>query len=255
MFINRQIGDHHLASSSPCIDAGDDAVVVSSWLDIDSEPRILKNHVDIGDDEYSGLESTIDDLKGMDNPSTYVKVNNLVVSSVFSGFYYVEDQNRSCGMRVAQTRGSLPGLNSVVVVRGYPATSSNGERSITATDVSVIETGSVTPLLMSNRSLGGSQFGLQEGITGSFGLNNIGLLIKTTGKVSSFGLGYFYINDGSAGNGELGIKVYGTVPVAQGQDPTGKFVAVTGISSCDRLNNQLVSVIRTSKTGDVEILD
>ncbi len=47
-------GEVHLSSSSPCIDAGDDAVVSPDWLDMDSQPRIQAAHVDIGADEFNG---------------------------------------------------------------------------------------------------------------------------------------------------------------------------------------------------------
>lgn len=46
--------DIHLQPDSPCIDAGDDAVVLADWTDIDGQPRIIGPHVDIGSDESDG---------------------------------------------------------------------------------------------------------------------------------------------------------------------------------------------------------
>lgn len=40
--------DYHLTPASPCIDAGDDSVVLLGGLDLDGKPRILGPHVDIG---------------------------------------------------------------------------------------------------------------------------------------------------------------------------------------------------------------
>ena len=51
-------GDVHLKAGSPCMDAGDDAVVRPGWVDMDGEPRIQGTHVDIGADEYNGTPPT-----------------------------------------------------------------------------------------------------------------------------------------------------------------------------------------------------
>ena len=47
-------GALHLKVGSPCIDAGDDAVVQAGCVDMDGEPRIQGAHVDIGADEFNG---------------------------------------------------------------------------------------------------------------------------------------------------------------------------------------------------------
>lgn len=47
-------GDLHLALGSPCIDAGYDAAIQSSWKDLDQEARRQGTHVDIGADEFNG---------------------------------------------------------------------------------------------------------------------------------------------------------------------------------------------------------
>ena len=51
-------GRTHLATHSPCIDAGLDSVVQSGWVDLDGEARIQGSHVDIGADESNGTEPT-----------------------------------------------------------------------------------------------------------------------------------------------------------------------------------------------------
>lgn len=44
----------HIKPESPCIDAGDDSAVGQNWFDIDGEPRIQGEYVDIGADESDG---------------------------------------------------------------------------------------------------------------------------------------------------------------------------------------------------------
>lgn len=47
-------GNDHLQPDSPCVDAGDDSVVDSTWTDMDGQARIIGAHVDIGADESDG---------------------------------------------------------------------------------------------------------------------------------------------------------------------------------------------------------
>jgi parallel beta-helix repeat protein len=47
-------GTYSLHSSSPCVNAGDNSVVGSNWLDIDGQARIFGGRVDIGADEVAG---------------------------------------------------------------------------------------------------------------------------------------------------------------------------------------------------------
>jgi parallel beta-helix repeat protein len=276
-FVDRAGGDYHVASGSPCLDAGDDASVGAGWLDTDSEPRTMGSHVDIGADEFTGLDVSVNNAKCLSN-SSYVQMNNVIVSSVFDGFYYVQNLDRACGIRIDQIKGRLPQQNSVVLVKGYPTASSDGERYLSSYEEPVVNpagSGTIYPLLLNNLSIGGGQFGLQSGVFGwdlmlqpdqtfrlewleSNGLNNIGLLIKTYGKVTFVGDGFFYIDDGSGLNDDSshsGVKVYGTVPVEEGEDLVGKFVTVTGISSCEKPGTDPIRIIRTRGVGDVLILN
>jgi hypothetical protein len=53
-------GDYHLTAGSPCIDVGEDDVVEVGDLDMDSQPRVLGPHVDMGADEYKKHHFDID---------------------------------------------------------------------------------------------------------------------------------------------------------------------------------------------------
>lgn len=51
LFVDVSNGDYHLSANSPCIDAGDNSVVLANWIDMDGEARISGGIVDIGADE------------------------------------------------------------------------------------------------------------------------------------------------------------------------------------------------------------
>lgn len=49
-----QLGRAHIQPSSPCVDAGDSALVKPGWTDLDGQSRIMGAAVDIGADESDG---------------------------------------------------------------------------------------------------------------------------------------------------------------------------------------------------------
>ncbi len=153
-----------------------------------------------------------------------------VVSAVFAGSFYVESTDRTFGICVEGANSGVA-VGQLVSVSGTVQTLASGERYIFDLEPVAISTpGSISPLGMTNKSLGGGNYGtvsgrMQPGVTGATGLNNIGLLVKTTGKVGQVNAsaGWFMIDDGSG----VGVKVFGSVP-------SGKsYVTVTGISSCE----------------------
>jgi hypothetical protein len=100
--------------------------------------------------------------------------------------------------------------------------------------------------MMTLKTLGGSPFGNQDGpwyqrdsvMIQEKGLNNIGLLVKVSGKVtqiSSAGA-YFYIDDGSGiTDGTLTGSIANVgvrIPVDGRSYTAGRFLTITGISSC-----------------------
>jgi len=70
---------------------------------------------------------------------------------------------------------------------------------------------------------------------GGIGLNNIGLLVRTTGRVGEKNpsAGWFMIDDGYGAT----VKVYGTVPSG------ATYVTVTGISSCEKIGGDTLRVV------------
>ena len=155
------------------------------------------------------------------------------VSAGFADCRYLEDVNRSAGIRL-DTK-DLMGLvvGDVVTVTGRMATANN-ERCLQPlhVDKTAALVPALGPLGTRNSSLGGGAFGLQPGATGGAGLNSFGQLVRVWGKFVASGTdsrgAYFQIDDGSmvpGADGSVGVRVYysGTV------NPSGRSVAVTGV--------------------------
>ena len=183
---------------------------------------------------------------------TPVSVEAKVVSASFTGFFYIESDDRACGIRVDKANhGLAAGMRADVT--GNVQTNADGERFISAAAAMQNGTGSVKPVGLCNRYVGGGDQGLQPGVFGSMGLNNIGLLVKTWGCVTLSGRGWFYMDDGSGvedGSGFVGVYVdaYGMNAPA-----LGSYVAVAGVSSCEILDGKAVNVLRPRSQPDIVV--
>ncbi len=180
---------------------------------------------------------------------------------LFNGFTYIEEQDRSSGIRVACTSG-CPDLWKIVSVSGAMDTTATGERYIADATITPSEDSlELKPVSIVNRDLGGEASGLQQGITGGYGVNNIGLLVSTLGKITyrdSAGA-FFYLDDGSAladGSGNVGVRVE-TDQLAAGNGITlpsgvGDMVRIRGISSCATPGGtNLIRVLRPRTQSDI----
>jgi len=184
----------------------------------------------------SSLSMTIRAAKLLSDESQ-VRVTG-VVTAAFTDFFYIEDAAAIAGIRVSQSgngravgeRATVPGF-----VRG-----SQAERYISASASSASEAGIVVrPLGMQTGLVGGKSFFYshqtasgQVGIAGAVGLNNIGMLVRTWGRVTHLEPGLCYVDDGrglSNSSSYKGLMVQGEMP-AQLQE--GSYVQVTGAASC-----------------------
>jgi hypothetical protein len=245
LFVDRVGGNYHLRPDSPCIDAGYDGVVQPDWLDIDGQPR--KNGVvDIGSDEYYplGVQATISEARLLPDGQV-VEIRDVVVTGAFDGFFYVESADRVAGIQVRKDNHGLSVGASINLIGTLATDSSSGERYISASSIDGVGTGSIKPLALTNRALGGGDWmwnpsngAGQRGVSGGVGLNNIGLLVRTTGRVISFDSGWFVLDDGS------GVIVKCVVPLGVGVPDVGSYVVVTGISSCERVGDEIRRLLR-----------
>ncbi|MDO8585574.1 MAG: hypothetical protein Q7T82_00890 [Armatimonadota bacterium] len=185
-----------------------------------------------------------------------IRLELATVTAAFAGEFYVQD-GRFFGVKVKSPAVVTPGDRVNVI--GSISTAA-GERFI----CSLRSDGAIwdafarvvdhvdpyPPAGMPNALLGGAALcPATPGVTGGVGVNNIGVLVRTWGKVESTGAGCFYISDGSLPQGQ-GLKVSpGTLSV---QNP--RMVIVTGVSSCERVGNDTIRVIRPLlQDGIVEI--
>ncbi|HPP73663.1 MAG TPA: hypothetical protein PLU88_00875 [Armatimonadota bacterium] len=164
-----------------------------------------------------------------------VTVANYAVTGAFPGFFYIENIDRSSGLRVISSAEVEVGKG--VLVTGVMTTVS-GERAINETSVVTLSELNIKPVGMNNLWLGGGESALQQGVLGGSGLNNIGLLVRTCGK-------FTYIDDGS------GINLKCIVPDDVTLDENWTFVAVTGISSCEMVGDELHRLLLVRSQSDI----
>ncbi len=269
-FADRAAGDYHLQEGSPCIDAATNTDAPAA--DFDSTLRPLDGDAsgeataDIGAFEAPAAvivyDMNIGEVKSAFPDGTVVGFKNVVVSACFTelGFIYVQRQDRGAGIRVETTAAVSEG--QLVYVAGTLQTvPGQDERSVLSSEVSPVtpETLSndvLAPVLMAQEYLGGAAFGLQQGVIGCTGLNNIGLLAMVFGKVTFVDPGgqFFTVWDGSRvkdADGHDGVRVWApglTLPAVDA------FITVTGISSCTRAGETLLPLVRVRSSADIQSL-
>ncbi len=186
-------------------------------------------------------------------------INDGIVTAILpNNVYYVEDSNRACGIRVSG--GSTPNVGDKVRIAGT-ITAQTGEAQIIPTACVKSGTGSVRPLGLPNKLLGGGASDVQPGVISGSGLNNIGLLVRTWGKITYVDPAetFAYVDDGlmlSDGNtlGSGSSSVTGVRIILPGgvvMPPVGSFVILTGVSSCTMINGGLVRALCIRNQGDI----
>lgn len=203
---------------------------------------------------------TVSEAKDWQN-NALVNLKGMVVSAVFAsdGVFYIQDDERTGGLRVVgSTTGLEVGTRVDVVGRmgtrmqsGKPA-----ERQLTATKITIREQDAPPkPLQMQNLSIGGEpRPPFLPGVMNGVGTNNMGLLARVTGKVTSISSYLFWLDDGSGlveTAGRTGIMVRATMPVPG--LAVGDMVSVTGIIEGNIPFNAPTNrrVVRPRSLGDI----
>jgi hypothetical protein len=181
-----------------------------------------------------------------------VSFENKVVTASSSNFFYIqcpEEGHSTCGIKVLNS--SLPAVGSTVNVTGTLTIDQNDELAINASAVVAVTTNPVRivsgPFGCNNRQIGGGTRGIALGPDGGYGLNMIGVVQLTWGRVSQLVSGSsMTIDDGSG----TPVKIVGPT----GQSANGSFVKVIGVSSIEKVNAKHIRVLRTRSANDVQVI-
>ncbi len=168
-------------------------------------------------------------LAGLPNGNV-VSLSASVVTAAFDGCFYIEDTNRTSGIKIVSS--NIVSINDTVQIIGTLGTL-NGERYISASQITY--TGAtanpIRPLGMN-----GGSYSAQAPM-------KLGLLLTLWGEVTSGGDGsYFYIEDGSGSSVEV-LVPDGVTP------PTSGYVACTGICRVDSNGNTMLNI---RNAGDLQ---
>ncbi len=154
------------------------------------------------------------------------------VSAMFDDSFFLETSDRTSAIRVYWAPTGLS-LGQQVQVLGPTGEFASGERVVVSpTIIPLSGSATIEPLALNNKALGGGATGSgQPAITDAAGLNNIALLIRTTGATSNLNAAdkTFTLDDGSGV--VVKVKAVGsgiTLP------NDGSYVIVTGVVSCDK---------------------
>ena len=183
-----------------------------------------------------------------------LSVRGKVVTRVLPGMFWLEEADRSAGIKVLGDASVAPGdLVSVAGVLGL----SGGQRVLHADVVEAMGTAVVPEALgMKMQSLGGASFNIATpGVTGATALYNAGLLVKAWGAVTGCDASnpadrFFYFDDGSNlsdGGAIRGVRVRcGAI-----DPPCSGFVQVTGVVGLELAGTRLVPVIIVTSASDI----
>ena len=183
--------------------------------------------------------------------NSQVSLTGKVVSCAGSGFFYLEEDNRSSGVRVEkQAHGLTAGMRADVA--GTINTKTGKERYIAASSAVQNGNGTVVPLSVSNKYIGGDDWFYnpttgagQRGASGTSGLNNVGLLVKIWGRFDQMDPTTFTVDDGS------GMYIKCTVPQGFFLYSGWEYAAVTGAVGLYKLNSTVFLPVIAVTSVDV----
>ncbi|BCW97866.1 MAG: hypothetical protein KatS3mg024_0693 [Armatimonadota bacterium] len=193
--------------------------------------------------------------------------------------FYVARGNRSAGFKIRNLaapfagwvdRGDIARIEGILQVE-----SGSGEACVVTfgeITVSPFGKGDIRPLIMKTTDLGGRPVhegspDERPGVTrpAPHGPYNKGLLVSITGKVTQVNHfnRFFYVDDGCGlddGYGPLGVRVscdyqdlsLGQIPVAL--PDIGDFVAITGISSSEVWQGEIIRLVKVRDANDIRII-
>ena len=176
-----------------------------------------------------------------------------IVTAVFPDVLYIENSDRSAGIKVIpETSAGSAAVGDVVTGLGVIRTDTNGERYIDAASLAVIGTGQLDPLAITTKTLysgdyfyDGSTGAGQKGMVSGAGLTTVGEYVRTLGKVTGVGNGAFTMTDGYS------QPVTVQLPAGASLPGVGGFAGVTGIVSVLPTAQGLTPQLRPRSAADL----
>ncbi len=199
---------------------------------------------------------TIPAAKALDNAGDKeVALLNKAVTADFGGHLYIQEPGDGfSGIRVDKggfAQGSFVNVAGVMNLL-------NGERIIQNASVTAGVVGVMPqPVLLLNKNLGGASLNAYTpGIAGLYGLNNIGLLVTVTGRLTKTESGFWFVDDGSAMPYDaviVGIPVDVSLLSASKKAELASLdnVVVTGICQVGTVNGLQAPVAKLRGDGDI----
>ena len=184
-----------------------------------------------------------------------VSFTDFVITATFPDCCYIENDSRTLGLRVQDSDGEnsdFPDPGTRVFCYGTMRTNEHGERYLEVIDGDETGAGSIKPLALNLRALGGGSYNYdpfarsgQMGVSGGKGLNNIGLLVKTCGACTYVDPHTFTVDDGS------GVEVTCVTPPTILASTAWQQVIVTGISSIRQTDGTYERLLRVTAVDPV----
>ena len=198
------------------------------------------------------------------NPDgTRVLVRDLVVTSgsnQSSSYIFVQQADRTCGIRVDKPLLVTIDIGEVIDVSGTLATV-GGERKLSSITFNRVSSGpGPAPLAMGNACVGGSALDSHNpGVTDGVGGFNLGLLARVWGRITHVDAAnkFFYIDDGSGledgtAVGRKGVRVMWSQMTGVPASPTaGMYAVLVGMASCFQSGGRTVPQILLRRASDM----
>lgn len=190
-----------------------------------------------------------------------------ISTAVFGDAFYLS--HVSNGVQASGIRAEMAGhgvtRDKLTSITGRTRTTADGERYMDAWSATCGASASVKPEFMPLKSLGGGPCGCQDGVWGWIiekdlegkpkrvwgrerGINNIGMLVRVCGRLTYINEHTFTLDDGA------GIAVHCVTPTDVTANPLWQYVVVTGISSCERVGEELHRKVLVRSAGDIQVI-
>lgn len=173
---------------------------------------------------------------------TRVYLPGKVVTAVFADSVFIEEPNRSAGIRCLAAASDLEA--GMLVDALGKVSGQNGETVLieaTLTKLNLGHAGAIAPLAISGRSMCRR------------GLDVTGLLVRVSGRVTRSGAYYFVLSDGFAVTSPRGVQGIEVRAGAGDIPPVGACATITGVISRDIVNGISTMVIRAASDPHLSI--